>query len=386
MDRRHREALDPQPRQLFLDADAAARRSTRRPQHHLAAVRAAPAPAGGRPEQRPHRLPRHDRRRHRHRPGDHLWRPPVPAGRGPRGRVRHPGSRPGGGRRDPARAAVPVQQPQLLVSAVAGHGLRHGEADVHGPVRIRCGGERHAAGTGDADAHGPRHAPAQEVRLRGGAADALFRVDRQPLPDGAGAAAEAAGRSRAARDARRGQSAAVQQGARARRQGRRHPQVLQLADGRRALRELPARDHGERPAGRAQPRVFRDAEPAPPAVAVRLVQRPGVVPDLSVVLHRARDRAPVVGPGRGLEELPRAMAERGVRAVLRRPVCGTRARPRTARVGAPPDAPLGDRDLAAGTGVSRLSPRPHQGGRAHLPRAGLQQGRDGAAHAPPPDG
>ena len=45
---------------------------------------------------------------------------------------------------------------------------------------------------------------------------------------------------------------------------------------------------------------------------------------------------------------------------------------------------LGDRGFRSGPGVSRLSPRPHQGREPRLPRAGLQQGRRGAAHAAAP--
>ena len=49
-----------------------------------------------------------------------------------------------------------------------------------------------------------------------------------------------------------------------------------------------------------------------------LARRPGGVRRLPGVLPRARARAPVVGPGTRLEELSRAVAQRGVRAVLRR--------------------------------------------------------------------
>ena len=46
-----------------------------------------------------------------------------------------------------------------------------------------------------------------------------------------------------------------------------------------------------------------------------------------VVLHRARARAPVVGTGGRMEELPRAVAQRRLRAVLRRALRRARARP-----------------------------------------------------------
>ena len=52
--------------------------------------------------------------------------------------------------------------------------------------------------------------------------------------------------------------------------------------------------------------------------AVDAATRSGVVQQLPRVLHRARDRASVVGTGGRLEELSRAVAERRLRAVLRR--------------------------------------------------------------------
>ena len=58
-------------------------------------------------------------------------------------------------------------------------------------------------------------------------------------------------------------------------------------------------------------------DPVPSAERV-VARRPGVVRRLPRVLPRPRARAPVVGTGGRLEELPRAVAERGVRPVLRR--------------------------------------------------------------------
>ena len=74
---------------------------------------------------------------------------------------------------------------------------------------------------------------------------------------------------------------------------------------------------GERAAGWAQPGLFRDPQPAAADDAVRVAERSGELRRLPVVLPGARAGAPVVGSGGGLEELSRAVAERGVRAVLR---------------------------------------------------------------------
>ena len=138
--------------------------------------------------------------------------------------------------------------------------------------------------------------------------------------------------------------------------------VLRVADRRRALPELHAGRHRERSAGRPQPAVFRAAQSAAAAVAVRVAQRSGALRRLSDVLPRARARAPVVGTGDRLEELPRAVDQRGLRAVLRRAVRGDRiAATSVFARHAAADAPLGDRAVGARTGLSRLPARPHQG-------------------------
>ncbi len=91
------------------------------------------------------------------------------------------------------------------------------------------------------------------------------------------------------------------------------------------------------------------------------------------------------GQARGLEELSRAVAERRLRAVLRRALREREARRRRVPRHPAPVPPLGDRRFRPGPGVSRLSPRAHQGREPRLPRAGLQQGRRRAAHAAPAD-
>ena len=64
------------------------------------------------------------------------------------------------------------------------------------------------------------------------------------------------------------------------------------------------------PGGHA-PGLLRDAQLPAAGRGVQLAQRSRVVPGLPRVLHGARARAPVVRPGGGLEELSRAVVERG---------------------------------------------------------------------------
>ena len=115
-----------------------------------------------------------------------------------------------------------------------------------------------------------------------------------------------------------------------------------------------------------------------------MAQRSGGVRRLSRFLPRARDRASVVGPGGRLAQLPRAVAQRGVRAVLRRALRAASARRRGVRGRAAPVAPVGDERVRSGAGLPRLSARPHPRRQPRLPRARLQQGRRGAAHAAAP--
>ncbi len=70
-------------------------------------------------------------------------------------------------------------------------------------------------------------------------------------------------------------------------------------------------------AGRAQPAVPVARRHARTGIDAALGGRPGRAPQLPGLLRRPRTRPPVVGPGGRVEELPRALAERGVRAVLR---------------------------------------------------------------------
>ena len=89
-------------------------------------------------------------------------------------------------------------------------------------------------------------------------------------------------------------------------------------DRRRAVRRDHAGDGRRRAAGRPRAGILRDAQQPAAGRAVQLAQRSGVVPGLPRILPRARARAPVVRPGGRLEELSRAVAERGLRAILRR--------------------------------------------------------------------
>ena len=165
--------------------------------------------------------------------------------------------------------------------------------------------------------------------------------------------------------------------------GGRHPAVLRVAGRRCAVRV------GD---GRAASRATCPAATAPatsPSSTARcrrsriaVAQRPGGVRGLPRLLPRPRARAPVVGTGGRLEELPRAVAQRGVRAVLRgalRAEDARRARRSSTCCASSAAGRLTESDQ--GPGPPRLPARPHQGRRPHLPRAGLQQGRGGPAHA-----
>ncbi len=113
--------------------------------------------------------------------------------------------------------------------------------------------------------------------------------------------------------------------------------------------------------GGHSPAYFAVAQPAAADDAIRVAQRSGGLQRLPGVLPRARDRASVVGTGGRLEELPRAVAQRRVRAVLRRALRRTSARRRAVRRRHAPAAALGDRTIRSGPGVSRLPARPHSG-------------------------
>ena len=113
--------------------------------------------------------------------------------------------------------------------------------------------------------------------------------------------------------------------------GRRDRRVLRVARRRLPVPEPHRWRRRRRPAGRAQPGVPRARAPAAADDRLHLAQRPGLLRRLPAVLPGARDRPPVLGPGRGLEELPRAVDQRGIRPVLR---LALRRAPRRARRGA----------------------------------------------------
>ena len=126
---------------------------------------------------------------------------------------------------------------------------------------------------------------------------------------------------------------------------------------------------------RPRPGLHRHHQPAAADHAVRVARRSGQLRRLSRLLPRPRTRAPVVGAGRRMEELPRAVAQRRAsRSISRRsspsataaPACSTTssARWRGGRLASPT---RGRSTWATGWATSRRRP--------HLPRAGLQQGR-----------
>ena len=75
----------------------------------------------------------------------------------------------------------------------------------------------------------------------------------------------------------------------------------------------------ELPGGHS-PGLFRRAQQRSPWGARVLARRSGSVPRVSGVLPRARTGASVVGSGRRVAQLPRTVAQRRLRAVLRRPL------------------------------------------------------------------
>ena len=95
-------------------------------------------------------------------------------------------------------------------------------------------------------------------------------------------------------------------------------------------------------AGRPQPRLLRRAQPAAAEhAAASGATIPAAFDRLSRVLPRPRARASVVGTGGRLAQLSRAVAERGLRAVLRRALRAASARRRGVRQRAAADAPVG---------------------------------------------
>ena len=150
-----------------------------------------------------------------------------------------------------------------------------------------------------------------------------------------------------------------------------------------AVRVRDGRARRARAARRPQPGLLRGAEQPAARLTRDLAQRSGVVLEFSGVLPRPRAGAPVVGTGGRLAELSRAVAQRGLRAVLRGAVRAQRPR-RSHLPGHAAAVPeLGAGRIGRRARVPRLPPRAHQVAAACVPRAGLQQGRRGAAHAAP---
>ena len=223
-----------------------------------------------------------------------------------------------------------LQQPQLLVSAGAGERLRD---RAHPDFSAAGGGlrrERRARSRFPGDSRGQRSgAEPEDLRVHRGAAAALPRLHPEPLRARRDRNDRVRGDGRArhrGQDLPHPQSVGRSQpeaGAARPRGGdarRRHRAVLRVDHRRLALLQLYRRRRRKRFTRRAQPGLFRDAQPAAPVVAAGVAQRSGGIQQLSRLLHRARARAPVVGTGGRLAQLPRAVAQRGVRAVLRRAV------------------------------------------------------------------
>ena len=266
-----------------------------------------------------------------------------------------------------AEPSYPVQQPELLVSAGADHRLRDGDGSASPcPPRFGCvaTGEpvpglarrRRRRRRGAAARRSFSSSPSRPVRYLAFIVSRFARADRATVAfDDVATAGTAggrrSGRRRRPRSAARSttassssveanprQVAARPRAGRAR--GRRRA-VLRVAHRRLAVSELHARAGRERAARRPQPGVLRRAEPAAAEHAAALAQRSGRLRGLPGVLPRPRDRASVVGTGGRLAELPRAVAERRIRAVLRRAVRAAPARRRGVRRRAAADAQVG---------------------------------------------
>ena len=213
-----------------------------------------------------------------------------------------------------------------------------------------------------------------------------FTIDRSPADRARGRPTTAAGRARPpvgrpVADRPRQSPAGRTRPREERGRGRDHP-VLRLDPRRRAVSEFHARHHRVRSPGRAQSAVLRRPQPGR-LDEHRLAQRSGELRQLPDVLSRARDRASVVGPRRRVEELPRAVDQRGVRAVLRRALRRAVARRPglravcSGRCARPRSRPRREGPVYLGYRLGHI-----QAGRSDLPGGRLQQGRDGAAHAP----
>ena len=230
----------------------------------------------------------------------------------------------------PIAAALPLQQSQLLVSAVDGHRLRDRTAPHHRPERFRRRRDRRAR-SGRRDAHRRR----RPSRARGARRSCSMPHSRRATWrcvisrfDPVDTVADARRRPEC-RAPRPEQPAPARPGPRAwRRRPRRSSRSTRRWSATRRTRASRSRDReSDRPGGHSPP-YFALLNQVVAGIAVRLAQRSGELRELSDVLPRARSRAPVVGTGGRLEELSRAVAQRGVRAVFRGAVCreGSRSR------------------------------------------------------------
>ncbi len=330
---------------------------------------------GRRPERGDHQLPRSSGERHRAQRARGVRRTARAAG----ARSRSPRPRSGTGT-GPAStgAALHLQQSQLLVPAVDRGRLRHRETRDHRARRVRRGRQRHASGSSDARGRSltAGRTRAQVVRLQLPETAALPRMRDQPFQPRRDDRSRAAIDRRAARDDKRcgrpgawsarrrrqvgipavagrpGEPAAGVEGPQHRRAIRRHLPVLRVDRRGRPVSELHARVIRKRAARRPQSGLFRHPQSAAPDHALRLAQRSRQLRQLSDLLPRPRARTSMVGSGDRLEELSRAVAQRGNRAVLRRDVRGKGAGQRNVRRRAASDAPLGDRGVPARPGAT----------------------------------
>ena len=240
---------------------------------------------------------------------------------------------------DPARAALPLQQPELLVSAVDRHRLRDRPSCASRSRRTSTSSRR-----GDPTRTAGAARPASSSRRSGGArCSCSTRRARRATSRASSAGSRRSEPTQLKLPGRRtaddaADSVRCTSQANPRQVGRVRDMLEQVrppsssstrrSSATRRIRASRSRSpKATCPAATAR-RTSRCSTRSLPTSTVRLAQRSGELRELPDVLPRARARAPVVGTGGRLEELPRAVDQRGLRAVLRRAVRreGTRER------------------------------------------------------------
>ena len=166
----------------------------------------------------------------------------------------------------------------------------------------------------------------------------------------------------------------------------RHRAVLRVARRRRAVSELHARARRERPARRPQPRLLRGAEPAAADDAARrgatIRRRSTGYPEFFLAHELAHQWW---GQAVGWRNYHEQWLSEGFAQYFAALYAQHQRGDETFAARAAADAALGHRAVGSGPDLPRLPARPHPQREPRVPRARLQQGRGGAAHAAAPD-